>query len=79
MRDRDNLLNKLTQIEEQVNYTLTESPLALTKARLKMILALTRYLRTEIALWRSSSALLAAPERHASENDDSDLRSSDVR
>jgi len=74
MMDREDLIDKLAQIEEQATYTLAEFPLSLTKARLKMILALARYLRTEISLSESSSAL-PEPMRHASENDDANARS----
>ena len=38
----------LGQIEEQANYTLAEYPRILTKERLRMIVALVRYLKTEV-------------------------------
>lgn len=47
--DQQELFNKLTQIEEQAQYTLDEFPRTLTKERLRMIIALCRYLRTEVA------------------------------
>jgi len=46
--DQEELLNKLGQIEEQANYTLAEYPRILTKERLRMIVALVRYLKTEV-------------------------------
>ena len=47
--DQEELLNKLGQIEEQANYTLVEYPRTLTKERLRMIIALARYLKTEVS------------------------------
>ena len=46
--DQEELSNKLAQIEEQATYTLAEFPKTLTKERLRMIVALTRYIRTEL-------------------------------
>ena len=46
--DQEELLNKLGQIEEQANYTLAEYPKTLTRERLRMIIALARYLKTEV-------------------------------
>lgn len=43
--DNQELLDKLAQIEEQAKYALAEHP-HLAKERLRMIVALTRYLRT---------------------------------
>jgi hypothetical protein len=42
------LLNKLAQIEEHAKYTLDELP-TLTRERLRMIIALCGYLRTEVS------------------------------
>ena len=46
--DQEELLNKLGQIEEQANYTLAEYPKTLTRERLRMIIALARYLKSEV-------------------------------
>ena len=73
MIDRDDLLKKLAQIEEQAAYTLADFPQSLTKSRLRMILAITRYLRTGIGL-SESLTLVPANERHESENDESTQR-----
>ena len=48
--DKQDLLNKLAQIEEQAKHTLADFP-TLTKERLRMIIALARYLRTEMSSW----------------------------
>jgi hypothetical protein len=48
--DKKELLNKLKQIEEQAADTLAEFPKNLTRERLRMIIALARYLRTEVDL-----------------------------
>lgn len=45
--DIQDLITKLEQIEEQAQRTLEEFPKSLTKERLRMIIALARYLRTE--------------------------------
>ena len=45
----EELLNKLAQIEEQAKCTLDEFPITLTKERLRMIIALCKYLRAEIS------------------------------
>jgi hypothetical protein len=45
--DIQELIAKLEQIEEQAQRTLEEFPKSLTKERLRMIIALARYLRTE--------------------------------
>ena len=47
--DIQELIAKLEQIEEQAQRTLEEFPKSLTKERLRMIIALARYLRTESA------------------------------
>ena len=48
--DKNELINKLKQIEEQASDTLAEFPKNLTRERLRMIIALARYMRTEIDL-----------------------------
>jgi hypothetical protein len=45
--DIQELITKLEQIEEQAQRTLEEFPKSLTKERLRMIIALARYLRVE--------------------------------
>ena len=45
--DIQELTTKLEQIEEQAQRTLEEFPKSLTKERLRMIIALARYLRAE--------------------------------
>lgn len=46
--DQEELKMKLRQIEEQAQLTLSEFPSTLTKQRQRMILALARYLRSEL-------------------------------
>jgi hypothetical protein len=46
--DQEELKAKLLQIEEQANLTLNEFPKTLTRERQRMIIALARYLRTEL-------------------------------
>lgn len=48
--DQEELLMKLAQIEEQARLTLEEFPQNLTKERQRMIIALTRYIRTELSM-----------------------------
>ena len=45
--DIQELITKLEQIEEQAQRTLEGFPKSLTKERLRMIIALARYLRAE--------------------------------
>jgi hypothetical protein len=45
--DIQELITKLEQIEEQAQRTLEEFPKSLTKERLRMIIALARYLLAE--------------------------------
>ena len=45
--DVQELIRKLEQIEEQAQRTLEEFPERLTRERLRMIIALARYLRAE--------------------------------
>lgn len=48
--DQQEFLNKLEQIEEQARTTLTELPNThLIKERMRMVMALTRYVRTAVA------------------------------
>lgn len=48
--DQEELIRKLAQIEEQAQLTLEEFPRSLTKERLRMIIALARYIRTESSI-----------------------------
>lgn len=48
MTNKEELLSKLEQIQEQANLTLEELPLRLAKDRLRLIIGLARYLATEI-------------------------------
>jgi hypothetical protein len=45
---RDELLNKLGQIQEQAQMTLDELPMRLAKDRLRLIIGLTKYLTTAV-------------------------------
>jgi hypothetical protein len=54
---KEELMNKLAQIEEQAQYTLAEFPKTLTKERLRIIMALARYLRTELSRAEPLNAL----------------------
>jgi len=45
--DKEELVNKLAQIEEQATLTLAE-PQTLTRERMRMIISLARHLRTGI-------------------------------
>jgi hypothetical protein len=66
--DQEELLNKLAQIEEQASYTLAEFPKTLTKERLRMIIALARYLKTEVSLNPNN---IAQNDTRVGDNDDS--------
>jgi hypothetical protein len=66
--DQEELLNKLAQIEEQASYTLAEFPKTLTKERLRMIVALARYLKTEISLNPNN---IAQNDTRVGDNDES--------
>jgi hypothetical protein len=57
--DTQELLEKLAQIQEQAQRTLSEFPRTLTQERLRMIIALTRYLRTELSYPRAAAPLAA--------------------
>jgi len=48
--DKQELINKVRQIEEQAADILVEFPKNLTRERVRMIMALARYTRTEIDL-----------------------------
>ena len=63
--DQEELNAKLQQIEEQAQLTLSEFPKTLTKERQRMIIALVRYIRTELELSppRAAEALDLDPER----------------
>ena len=56
--DIQDVLGKLSQIDEHARLTLDEFPKNLTKERLRMIIALVGYLKTEIALDELQSAEL---------------------
>jgi hypothetical protein len=45
---KDELLNKLSQIQEQAQMTLDELPMRLAKDRLRLIIGLTKYLATAV-------------------------------
>ena len=45
---KDELLNKLGQIQEQAQMTLDELPMRLAKDRLRLIIGLTKYLQTAV-------------------------------
>jgi hypothetical protein len=45
---REELLNKLGQIQEQAQMTLDELPMRLAKDRLRLIVGLTKYLATAV-------------------------------
>jgi hypothetical protein len=53
--NRERLAAKLEQIEEQARLTLEEFPQHLTRERLRMIIALARYMKSELS--RDSSAV----------------------
>jgi len=48
--DKEELIKKVSQIEEQASDILVEFPKNLTRERVRMIMALARYIRTEIDL-----------------------------
>jgi hypothetical protein len=65
--DQEELLAKLRQIEEQARLTLEEFPKNLTRERQRMIIALSKYVRTEIELARlveNSAPDFEASRRH---------------
>lgn len=45
---KEELLNKLAQIQEQAQMTLDELPMRLAKDRLRLIIGLTKYLATAV-------------------------------
>jgi hypothetical protein len=45
---KDELLNKLSQIQEQAQMTLDELPMRLAKDRLRLIIGLSKYLTTAV-------------------------------
>jgi hypothetical protein len=55
--ERQELIAKLAQIEEQARLTLEEFPKNLTRERQRMIIALTRYIRTELSLMSALGGL----------------------
>jgi hypothetical protein len=52
--DHHELKTKLHQIEEQAHLTLSEFPKTLTKERQRMIIAIARYVRTELETPRAA-------------------------
>jgi regulator of replication initiation timing len=67
--DKDALIKKLEQIEEQARLTLEEFP-NLTRERQRMIMALTRFLRAEVSAEREH-----LPQSHPDEADNTRFRS----
>ena len=53
---KQEILQKLAQIEEQAQLTLDELPLRLAKDRLRLIIGLARYLTTSVEMSREPSA-----------------------
>jgi hypothetical protein len=47
---KDELLNKLSQIQEQAQMTLDELPMRLAKDRLRLIIGLSKYLSTAVSM-----------------------------
>jgi hypothetical protein len=54
---KQEILQKLAQIEEQAQLTLDELPLRLAKDRLRLIIGLARYLATSVEMSRETSAV----------------------
>jgi len=50
MQSKQEILAKLTQIQEQAQLTLDELPLRLAKDRLRLIIGLARYLSTTVEI-----------------------------
>jgi hypothetical protein len=61
--DQEELKTKLRQIEEQAQLTLSEFPSTLTKQRQRMIVALARYIRTELEPADATQPLGAEAQR----------------
>lgn len=68
---KDELLNKLGQIQEQAQMTLDELPMRLAKDRLRLIIGLTKYLATAVNM----NPLDAPPPAENSNPDQPGLRS----
>ena len=66
--DKNEVLNKVAQIEEQASYALAEYPKGLTKERLQMILAIARHVRTGLTQDGETRAVSEGVRRR-SEND----------
>ena len=67
---QEEFLNKLAQIEEQARTTLAELPnTRLIGERMRMVMALARYMRTELMHGRATELVANAPLR-PSDNDD---------
>jgi hypothetical protein len=67
---KEELLNKLGQIQEQAQMTLDELPMRLAKDRLRLIIGLTKYLSTALSM----SALDAPPAENSGPGDEPRLR-----
>jgi hypothetical protein len=63
--NQDELIRKLVQIEEQAQLTLEEFPKSLTKERQRMIIALARYIRTDVSKRMEEAAGELADRVHA--------------
>ena len=59
---KEDLLNKLAQIQEQAQLTLDELPVRLAKDRLRLIVGLAKYLRTGIDMGTADPLPPAPPE-----------------
>ena len=67
--DKNEVLNKIAQIEEQARYAVAEFPHGLTKERLQMIFALARYLRTGLGDGGEAGTTVSESVRRLSEID----------
>ena len=67
---KEELLNKLAQIQEQAQMTLDEMPMRLAKDRLRLIIGLTKYLATAVNM----NPLDAPPPPESSGPDQPGLR-----
>jgi hypothetical protein len=65
--DRKQVVTKLEQIEEQAELTLNEFPKHLTRERLRLIIALARFMRVEL----SGQSGLAAGQGTVAANEES--------
>jgi hypothetical protein len=65
--DRKHVVAKLEQIEEQAELTLNEFPKHLTRERLRLIIALARFMRVEL----SGQSVVAAGQSTVAANEES--------